>query len=315
MKKSVIAMAVAAAVAAPAAFADVTISGFVLQEFAFDDDTGANDDGIENHSDVGLVFTASEDLGNGMKAFAKIDRGTDTTNGANGTQNNDQIVGLSGSFGTIVAGRMEDFTEGKVAAMASVDSSDLVSVEPNGAHDTGRNNGAIAYVSPNMSGFQVGVAGYAVPGGTAGKKFDATDMMIGYSAGGITVRLARETVDTSVLNTGGTNKQKTTSIGAEYKTGPFRVVAVHQGVDNSNGTATDLDGWMIGGNYTMGNNKFGIGYMKDELTTTTENKRLVLDFTHNLSKRTKAYVTYQDNDAPAGTRDTSIWVVGMKHSF
>jgi hypothetical protein len=60
---------------------------------------------------------------------------------------------------------MEDFSEGKVAAMAATDSSDALSIEPNGAYNTGRSEGGIAYVSPSFNGLTFGVAGYALPNG------------------------------------------------------------------------------------------------------------------------------------------------------
>jgi predicted porin len=80
-----------------------------------------------------------------------------------GSGNADQVVGLKGDFGTVVVGRMEDFSEGKVAAMAATDSSDALSIEPNGAYNTARAEGGIAYVSPSFNGLTFGVAGYALP--------------------------------------------------------------------------------------------------------------------------------------------------------
>ncbi|MET0014315.1 MAG: porin [Sedimenticola sp.] len=301
MNKKLLSVAMAAALVAPAAMADVTVSGFVLQEFVTDsDDTGTSEDGLESHSDVGVILTASEDLGNGMTAFAKIDIGKDD----GGTANNDQIVGISGGFGTIVIGRMEDFTEGKVAAMASVDSADSLTVEPLSTGtmdvDTGRLEGAMAYVSPNMGGFQAGIAAYALEGAGNSDSLDATDIMVGYSNGGITVRLAHEDVD------GGA---ETTSLGAEFKTGAFRVVGVFQDQDNTE----DTEGWMLGMNYTMGNNKFGIGYSDEEQSGGDERNRWILDFTHNMSKRTKVYATYQADET--NNVDDDRFAVGMKHSF
>jgi predicted porin len=161
MKKTLVAAAVAAVVAAPAAsFADVKIGGNVIQEFVSDgDETGSKEDGLESKAAVDLVFSVSEDLGNGMSAFAKIHTLRD--NGGSG--NADQVVGLKGDFGTLVVGRMEDFSEGKVAAMAATDSSDALSIEPNGSFNTGRNEGGIAYISPSFNGLTFGVAGYALP--------------------------------------------------------------------------------------------------------------------------------------------------------
>jgi opacity protein-like surface antigen len=58
MKKTLVAAAVAAVVAAPAAsFADVKIGGNVIQEFVADgDDTGHKEDGLESKAAVDLVF-------------------------------------------------------------------------------------------------------------------------------------------------------------------------------------------------------------------------------------------------------------------
>ncbi|MES9900290.1 MAG: porin [Sedimenticola sp.] len=309
--KKILAVAIAAAFIAPAvSFADVKISGVVKQEFWTDDTNSSPDQGVRNDSDVGVTFSASEDLGNGMTAFAKIDMGKDEAS----TQNNDQIVGMTGGFGTVVMGHMEDFTEGKVASMASgVDSSDNFGVEPNGANDTGRTSGGIAYVSPTFSGVHVGIAGYAVDsaGTLGGDNFDAYDMLVSYDNGPITVRFAHE--NNSVV---GAAEQKTNSLGAQYKAGDFSVVAVYQSVDDAGGTAgTDLDGWMVGGTYTMGNNKIGLGYMNDELSATTEATTLILDFNHSFSKRTSAYAGYVSTDNPTGTADTDNFYAGMKHTF
>jgi regulator of PEP synthase PpsR (kinase-PPPase family) len=67
MKKTIIASAVAAAVSAPVAFADVSISGMVNPEFS--DSNAAT--GYAASVNTDLVFKGSEDLGNGLKASFK----------------------------------------------------------------------------------------------------------------------------------------------------------------------------------------------------------------------------------------------------
>jgi len=310
MKKTLVAAAVAAVVAAPAvSFADVKISGNVIQEFVSDgDETGVSEDGLESKAAVDLVFSVSEDLGNGMSAFAKIHTLRD--NGGSG--NADQVVGLKGDFGTIVVGRMEDFSEGKVAAMAATDSSDALSIEPNGAYNTGRAEGGMAYISPSFNGLTFGVAGYALPnmgssatsltitsittlrsgstdvtatvsGSTAtialsnasskdaDANIDATDIMIEYANAGLTVRVAQENVDGKVY---GASKQdqKTTSIGASYKMDNITLVGYSFDVDNGKGTSTnDSDGWFLGAKMAMGANTFGIGYSEETDTDSSGN--------------------------------------------
>jgi len=174
MKKTIIASAIAAVVAAPAAFADVTVSGNVYAE------TGETDgvDSTKVYTDV--FFKASEDLGNGMKAFSTIQMygDNDSASSATVTHTADtdlgtatattitaaseetasvaskdagvRIVGLSGDFGTIEAGRMESFTEGAVAAMAANDPSHGVSNEPDNGNATWIQ--AVRYTSPSFNG-------------------------------------------------------------------------------------------------------------------------------------------------------------------
>jgi predicted porin len=281
MKKTLIASAIAAVVAAPAvSFADVSISGNVIQEFVSDgDDTATKEDGLESKAAVDLVFSVSEDLGNGMSAFAKIHTLRD--NGGSG--NADQTVGLKGDFGTIVAGRMEDFSESKVSALAATDSSDALSIETNRTYKTGRSEGGLAYVSPSFNGLTFGVAGYAMANGgkTSGTvstittitnlhnassattgvttvsaatatitaadtnnldataNFDATDIMVEYANGPLLVRVARENIDANALNSTENVDQTTVTVGASYKMGDITLNAVHYDVDNGKGKAAN----------------------------------------------------------------------------
>jgi len=280
MKKTILAASVAALVAAPAAFADVKISGNVIQEFVSDsDDTGTKADGLESKAAVDLVFSVSEDLGNGLTAFAKIHNLID--NGSDGQA--DSVVGLKGDFGTIVAGRMEDFSESKVSALAATDSSDALSIETNRTYKTGRSEGGLAYVSPSFNGLTFGVAGYALANGgktsgtvttittitslvsggvttpnpvivsgstatitaadtnnlNATANFDATDIMLEYANGPLLVRVARENIDANALNQTENVDQTTVTIGASYKMGDITMNAVHYDVDNGKGKAAN----------------------------------------------------------------------------
>jgi len=185
----------------------------------------------------------SEDLGNGMSAFAKIHTMMD--NGSGSQDNADNVVGLKGDFGTIIAGRMESLTESKVDAMAATDSSDALNIEINDAYDTKRYEGGLAYVSPSFNGLTFAVAGFALPnGGTA--SVAATTI----SAAGLTVRSASggaagedshvvsgaTTTLTTVASTAANNKDADANFDAseimvEYANGPLLVRASHQVVD------------------------------------------------------------------------------------
>jgi len=313
MKKTIIAASIAAVVAAPAAFADVSISGAALVELIND---SASSDGLENDSAFDLNFSASEDLGNGMKATAVISLQSDFDDSTT-VGRNDQYVAISGDFGTVIAGKLESLTEGKVSAMASVDSSENLAIEPGAGSDrAAADTLAVAYVSPTMNGFHFGVAGFADDTDAApanDENFDSTDVMVEYANGPLLVRVGR--TDYADVNAG-VDGEEVLAIGVNYKMGDTTLIAVHQNRDNVAGTNNDdRDGWMVGAKTSMGSNSFGLGYMKEDATANgaTENKYWIIDAAHNLSKTTKVYATYRDNDE-AGTT-SSDFAIGMAKNF
>jgi predicted porin len=317
-KKTLIAMAVASVVAAPIASADVKISGVVEQTFTDTDNSG---EGYTASTFNMLNITASEDLGNGMSAFAKYNMltkaGTST-----GETNGDMVVGISSGFGTIVAGTMEDFTEGKLAAMMSMEGTTANELSGN----ANRTAGGLAYVSPTMNGLHFGIAGYAGTGAADTSNFDAVDVAVFYDNGPLSIKVAQETLNNATANAvaatattaAGTADQKTTSIGASYVVGDLKVAALsvkreNQRVNASNAVQADSTDFMFKGTYKMGNNSLTLGYAKDDSDTTGDNDVTSVELIHNFSSRTSAYVGFSNNDATAAADDSTFF--GLKHKF
>ena len=296
-KKTLIAMAVASVVAAPIASADVKISGVVEQTFT---DTENDANGMDTSTFNMLNVSASEDLGNGMSAFAKYNMltkaGTST-----GETNGDMVVGISSGFGTIVAGTMEDFTEGKLAAMMDMEGNGSTEL----AGNAGRTAGGLAYITPTVNGLHAGVAGYATADGT--DKFDATDIAVFYDNGPLSVKVAQETLSKDM--TTGAEEQTTTSVGASYAMGDMKVAVLHVGRDDQAGTAgADSDDTMFKGSYKMGNNTLQLGYADDD---SAGKDITTVELIHKFSGRTSAYAGVTNNDV---TGNDSTFV-GMKHKF
>ncbi len=113
MKKSILVLAVAATMAAPAAMAETTVYGNVHVSIN-DFDTKSDIDMTSNTSSVGVK--GSEDLGDGLKAIYKIefqvdvaegsDRKTDNSGNGDALTQRDIFVGLKGGMGTIKFGTM-----------------------------------------------------------------------------------------------------------------------------------------------------------------------------------------------------------------
>jgi len=303
MKKTMIAMAVAGVVAAPIASADVKISGVVEQTFT---DTENDTNGMDTSTFNMLNVTASEDLGNGMTAFAKYNHLT--TAGTNtGETNGDQVVGISSSMGTIVAGTMEDFTEGKIMSMMTLEGAPSHTIELAG--NAGRTPGALAYISPTVNGLHVGVAGYAGSGAANTDTFDATDVAIFYDNGPLSLKVAQETLNKDVAGSASGVDQKTNSFGASYTMGDLKFSALHVSRNDQGGVAgADSDDFMARVDYTMGNNKITVANADDDDANADYT---AVELIHSFSGRTSAYVGHLSNDV---TNNDSTYA-GIKHKF
>jgi len=315
MKKTMIAMAVAGVIAAPIASADVKVSGVVEQTFT---DTENDAHGVDTTTFNMLNVTASEDLGNGMTAFAKYNflntngktsNDTDTHDGTtiNTQTGGDNVVGISSDMGTIVAGTMEDFTEGKLAAMMTLEGAPGNTIELAG--NAKRTQGALAYISPTVNGLHVGVAGYAGSGAANTDTFDATDVAIFYDNGPLSLKVAQETLNKDVAGSASGVDQKTNSFGASYTMGDLKFSALNVSRNDQGGVAgADSDDFMARVDYTMGNNKITVANADDDDANADYT---AVELIHSFSGRTSAYVGHLSNDV---TNNDSTYA-GIKHKF
>jgi hypothetical protein len=290
MKKTIVAAAVAAVVAAPVAFADVSISGGIFLE------AGVNGQGDNAQDEVftDINFKSSEDLGNGMKVSTLITLTTDNseyTNQDEGTK----MVSVSGDFGTIEGGYMEAYTESKVTAMAANDPAHTISnevTEGNFGFGAGHR-----YISPSIMGLKVGAEAFNAGPST---------LFAEYSNGPLLVRVAEEKNSADATSSGGAtvNPEDITSVAVKYTMDGLTVSVVD--TDDASG---DSATW-YGASYTMGNITVAASTVNGG-TTDGDN---TLSAAYSLSKTTTAYIaTFQDDTSGANNADETV--IGIKHSF
>lgn len=291
MKKTIIAAAIATVVAAPAAMADVSISGQVKMTFSDVDGDATNQ--WKLGSDNAINFAVTEDLGNGMTAFSKITLDTDTgptatdAGGDASDDHKDAVVGVKGGFGTLVMGRMEGLVEGKIMSMMDDGSA---GIEAAGNH--GDREMALAYVSPTVSGVHVAVAGFTDKANS--KTFPNKNIAVFYDNGPLSIKIANENMDAANTDV--------TVVGASYTAGDLKVSALSLDDDaaNNDSNAIRLD-------YKMGNNKIILGSLSSDAANgdVTSYK-----LNHSLSSRTTAYVGFHDKESGADKT-----YVGLIHKF
>jgi predicted porin len=340
MNKKLIAAAIAAVVAAPAvSAANTTLYGKAHVDIRHSDLGVQNNYSVNsNASRVGVK--GSEDLGDGLKAIFGYEMGYNITDGAPrrtpGQSATSQIsarnayVGLSGGFGTLLAGRHD--TPAKVGFYATgndVIGDSIVDFNRIGFLEFRLDN-AVAYISPNMSGFTF--AGAIVPGesttGGSNGLADAYSATLIYAGGGLKASVGYEVATANtVLGNGGTGRDMTIGlrdhrmwqVGASYTFGDFFVGAEWEGDKNLGGGTAKRDVWGLVGKYTMGNNyimaNYGENKLKPAVPPSVTTKRFGIGVGHKFSKRTQVYAAYDNQNNPFPAKDTSDFALGMIHTF
>lgn len=347
MNKNILAIAIAAAVAAPSAFAAATVYGQAHMGVAQQDGiTTATGDAsslnvVSNSSRVGIK--GSEDLGAGLKAIYQMEMGLNMDTGAGGLGNTlrDTFIGLNGGFGTVLLGRSDspikktgrkyDLFGDQIGNNRNI----LATANDVDAVD-GRHSNVIAYATPKMGGFDALLA--YVPGAAydreqnskVNNKGDAYSAQLNFAAGAFDASLAyinigKTGTTASVVGAALANNFEAVRLGAGYKFGSAKVVALYQN-DNTakaiglNGTR---DTFGLGGSYKVTSagtikaqvymaSKLGSSAAFDKTGATLWN----VGYDHAMSKNTTAYVSYalMDNDTN-GAYSVNLNGAGSGDSF
>ena len=324
MQMKLIALAVAAAAAAPAfAQSNVTISGVAdvyygrISNDGYGKINAVNSGGLSGSR---IAFNGAEDMGNGLKAIFQLEQGVDMTDngGWNGTRQS--YVGLAGSFGAVVGGRLQTpgyyiskfdalagaaispqaiLANGKMLGNGAVGVASTIAPSSNA-----RLNSAVAYLSPNFGGFSAVVAAstsnyrseQAIP--DAGVGSDAEDegayaLGLNYAIGPVAVGFVHH----NIKNYAGVADYdaKENMLGASFNAGFLTVLGSYQDAKLNTFEKNKL--YQIGVVVPVGAGNIHAAYGKLDMDDDNyDAKSFTVAYTHGLSKRTTAYVGYNVTD-------------------
>jgi predicted porin len=335
MTKNILAIAIAAAVAAPSAFAAATVYGVAHMSgnsFSSVSGNGASTGltSISSNSSL-LGIKGDEDLGAGMKAVYQMEFGVDmdgnnaagngSSTGINSTRNT--FVGLGGGFGTVLAGRHDSLikmTGRKYDLFGDQIGNNRNILGGSGAASStlvdGRHNNVLAYVSPTWSGVHFGVAYVPSSAASGAETFDnaatkqaALTALVDYTAGAFSVTGGYINID----NADTANAFTAYRLGAGYTFGAAKVVGLYQNAGLSGAGNSKQDTYGIGGSYKVGN----AGTIKAQYYTAADVNSAKVDGTlttvgydHALSKNTTAYAVY----AAAHNNTNATYTTDMTNS-
>lgn len=359
MQKKLIALAVAAA-ASGAAFAQSNVTIYGTVDMGWMHRSGNNgavansksqNDLQSNSTQSHIGFKGVEDLGNGLKAIFDLQYRVSPDSNSGLATAGHQYVGLTGGFGTAIAGYLDGLRYGiygKYSPFGNYSVGNFTSMTTQ--YDRAAN--AVAYVSPSFSGFTVilahstntqtsegGLAGVH-PGLTAGGN-NGDDRLYSvnviYANGPLSVDLDYETTKTVGM---GDSRLYVATGGVSYDFGSVKLSGLYdviKGDPNSligGNTTIDIGGvgvgnkydrrnWMIGATVPFGQFSFlaGYGKVQDKTLSDADASKWAVGARYALSKRTSLYADFahikNDSNAaytinPMGNNaGTSLGVTGF----
>ncbi len=316
MNKKLIAVTVAGALVAPAAFAagDPEVYGTLhLSVGQFDDEAddatvkaGGGDgsfmDMESNNSNLGV--RGSEDLGGGLKGVYQIELSIDADDAAAPTMR-DTFVGLAGDWGWLALGRHNSPYKNAtgnydVAPDTVIDYNGIMGIDPAGRKHDDRRNNAIMYKTNDINGFKLealfGVGDNAKD--TNADEQQEFDIMAKYGQGPWEVVAGYSTHMAQGANkaTLGKEDAEAMKLGGKFgfNNGNTWVAAVWETADGG-GNNNDRDAYYVSGQHTFGSNAIGVGYAAaDDVGNTNDSgaQLIQVHLSHMMSKRTSGYVQY-----------------------
>lgn len=360
MKKSLIALAVIAASGTAMAQSSVTLYGTV-DAFAGVSKSGVagarvsqnvvNGGGIKESR---FGFKGSEDLGGGLKANFHMEQRFDTSTGGQigAMYKGRSMVGLSGGFGEVKIGReytMYDDVRGGFAGGVVFDAgtfSPVGDVFKLSDDYSARADNQIRYVTPNFSGFTLGLSyGLGEDKTTNTKASHIGALSLNYANGPLKVGYsyqsekssgrtglnvaAAQTAPAIALTpaqiTAAAAEEKYNFLGASYDLGMVKLTGMYQNRKQANFKDNDF---AFGVDVPMGAFTLAVGYASAEQKNGSFTNAKATGWgvlgSYALSKRTDVYAGLKATEvkkktiagaAYAKTLDNDVFGLGVRHSF
>jgi predicted porin len=304
-----------------------------------------------NTSAVGIK--GSEDLGNGLEAFFKVEYQTDLANDRNGDgwTGRDQYIGLGHEVaGKLALGTMSTAYKAQAAKLDPFYRTSLQARDGRvglqsalhrgkGEEGQGRATNTVGYTSPNWGGLGL-IATYTLDSDeNDGNDFDPPDPALDenddpWSAGVSFSGLGGLYAFASYVTTNGGQDDEAIQLGGQYTLGSLEFHGIYEwdgglitlrqygspaagSINDGSGDGADI--WSVGASWTIGNNLIGFDYGQgdeadDAAIVTDDYTAWRIAAYHKFSDRTRVYGGYSNNDPDAGG-EFDLFSIGARHNF
>jgi len=335
MKKNILAVAVVAAMVAPAtSMAGASFYGHAqveLTQTTFEDSAKDSELGMADNARGRIGMKAVEDLGNGWKGLATFEFKADTVDGDATKGNADKVplqprehmVGLKGPMGQIELGRLKQGF--KYTGGVKYDAFVTTALEARG---NGGMSKKPAFAAGGHSSFHSNAIGYRKKFGpiklslTYGPSTDDGSHTLGvlYKKGGIEAFVA--SVDSGDTMAAGAT-YSAVKFGGKFKTGAHSIMLQSESISMDDGTGgatatTDPSHLFLAYQMKMGKNVFAINYGSYDADSAAvlspDETYLALGVIHNFSKKTRVFAGYRST-ASDDDSEESVITVGVRKVF
>lgn len=273
----------------------------------------------------------TEDLGGGLKANVAFTGFMRMTNGGAGRFDGDPMfsrdanVSLSGSFGTVMAGRGlapnfvptvafnpigDSFTFSPLVLHNNVGKSGFPKANPS---DTGWSS-EIIYTTPDFSGLKANL--HYQLAGVSGKKDVGANLLYFSGPVGLTAYYERDQLTNPTVAAFADGSTKTVwMLGGSYDAGVVKGFATY-GQSKTDLSTTKQKTYSLGASAPMGaNGKLLAAYANSKVNTSgVKRQTLTVGYDYNLSKRTDVYAMVMSDKITNLSSGTSVGV-GIRHRF
>ncbi|WP_319558534.1 porin [Thiomicrorhabdus sp.] len=329
MKKNIVALAIASAIAAPVAMADApTLFGQINMNINNTTDAGTT----VNSTASRIGVKGAEDLGNGLKAVYHLEWEVDVAGGtgaATGTttlKDRNAFLGLAGGFGTVLMGRHDTpFKMSQPTDLFNDGAADLSPFSGSlgilGKGGEIRAANVLAYVSPSFAG--ITFVGAGVSPDSLGKNTDLADAysvaaMYGSSKKGLYLSAAYDSFGKDIT---GAKDYTDVRVSGQYAAGGLIANVMYQSFDDGVSTDAASEGSNIQAQlgYKMGKIMPKIKYSSVDYKTGKDGSAWAAGLNYSLAKKTTAYVYVSQLDENMKNnslgKDKTSTIVGLLHKF
>jgi predicted porin len=313
MKKLLLPLAVAAALPVSAMAAgpiDGKVYGKVNVSIVNEDKASGSDQWELNSNASRIGFKGKTELNDSLSVIYKLEYETSVDDGDKSGQTFTQrniYVGLTGGFGTLIAGKHDTPTK---LAQKKIDLfNDLEGDIKNTFEGENRESNIVMYTTPKMGGFAATLGMIAsesedVDGdGEDDDGFDGTSLALSYTADNMYFALTNDKDIDGMDNL--------VRAVAQVNISDLQLGVMWQDAEKHSGY--EEDGYFLSAKYKIGKVALKAQYGEVEGDDNHEEETMSLGLDYKLGKKTKAFAFYTQNED--NSNDDDYFGVGLEHKF